>query len=82
MATGAEVLEMLLPLGGWIITGDNFEGVQFIDERPKCTEAEFNAGFAIYDAFKAEQDARVPTPAEKLFKATGLTAADLKALGL
>jgi hypothetical protein len=82
MATGVEVLEMLLPLGGWIITGDTYEGIEFIDERPKCTQAEFEAGFTTFDAWQAAQDAKVQTPAEKLFNATGLTVAEYKALGL
>ena len=85
MATGSEVLQMVLPLGGWIISGDSFDGVTFLDERPRCTEAEFNAGFAQYDAWKAEQDAQRAADkanATAKLEALGLTADDLKALGL
>lgn len=84
MATGSDVLTMLLPGGGWIATGDDYEGIQFIDCKP-ITKAQFEAGFAQYDAWKAEQDAKAEadkaTATAKL-AALGLTANDLKALGL
>jgi len=81
MATGSEVLLMLCPAGGWIITDNDFDTVVWVDERPRCTKAEFEAGFAQYDAFKAEQDAAKAAAQAKL-AALGLTADDLKALGL
>jgi hypothetical protein len=81
MATNGEVLKMLIPNGGYIATGEDFEGIEFIDCEP-ITKAQYEAGFAAYDPWKAAQDAIVPTPAEKLFAATGLTVAEYKALGL
>ena len=48
-------------------------------------EAEFNAGFANYDSWKAEQDAQAATDktnAIAKLEALGLTAEDLTALGL
>jgi hypothetical protein len=84
MATGAEVLEMLIPTGGWTITGNDWSGVQFIEATP-ITEKQFDAGFAQYDSWKAEQGAQIAadkaTATAKL-EALGLTADDLKALGL
>lgn len=85
MATGSQVLEMLLPEGGWIIYGDDFENITWVDERPRCTKAQFEAGFAKYDAWKADQDAAIAakkTAAEAKLAALGLDADDLKALGL
>ena len=85
MANGADVLTMLCPAGGWIINGDDFDGITWIDDRPRCTEAEFKAGFAQFDAWKAEQDAKVQADkaaAQAKLAALGLTADDLKALGL
>ena len=85
MATGTNVLEMLLPEGGWILIGDDFDGITFVDERPRCTEAEFIAGFAKWDAWKAQQDAKAEADkaaAQAKLAALGLTADDLKALGL
>ena len=85
MATGSQVLEMLLPQGGWIIYGDDFENITWIDERPRCNKAEFEAGFAQYDAWKAEQDAQAAAAkatAQAKLAALGLDLDDLKALGL
>jgi len=85
MAKGGEVLSMLCPAGGWIITGDDFDGITWVDERPRCTKAQFEAGFAQYDAWKAEQDTQTEAnkiAAQAKLAALGLTADDLKALGL
>lgn len=84
MATSAEVLEMLIPNGGWYMASDTFDSIQFIECEP-ITETEFNAGFAKYDAWKAEQEAEqaaTKAQAEAKLEALGLTPADLKALGL
>jgi hypothetical protein len=84
MASGGDVLNMLIPGGGWIITGNDYSGIQFIDATP-ITQAEFEAGFAQYDAWKAEQNAKAAADkasATAKLEALGLTADDLKALGL
>jgi hypothetical protein len=84
MATGAEVLRMLIPTGGWVIRGDDYEGVEFIECDP-ITKAQFEAGFAQFDAWKVEQDAALVTAkeaAQAKLAALGLTTDDLKALGL
>jgi hypothetical protein len=84
VANAAQVLEMLLPNGGWYISGEDYEGIQFLQCEP-ITKAQFQAGFAQYDAWKAEQDAAQATAkaaAEAKLAALGLTTDDLKALGL
>ena len=81
MTKASDVVNMLIPNGGYFMAGEDYEGIQFLECAP-ITKAEFESGFAKYDAWKAAQDAIVPTPAEKLFKATGLTVAEYKALGL
>jgi hypothetical protein len=85
MAKSYEVMEMLCPQGGWILYADDFDGITWVDERPRCTKAQFEAGFAQYDAWKAEQDAKAildKETAQAKLAALGLTADDLKALGL
>ena len=85
MAKGYEVMEMLCPQGGWILIADDFDSITWVDDRPRCTKAEYQAGFAQYDAWKAEQEAAQATAkaaAEAKLAALGLTADDLKALGL
>lgn len=84
MATSIEVLSMLLPNGGWIQNGIEYEGIEFLECEP-ITKAEFEAGFAKYDAWKAEQDAALAADkasATAKLAALGLTTDDLKALGL
>jgi hypothetical protein len=84
MAKSYEVLSMLIPNGGYVQVGEDYEGIQFIECQP-ITKAQFEAGFAQYDAWKAEQDAakaQAKALAEAKLEALGLTADDLKALGL
>ena len=79
MATGAEVLSMLIPTGGWVINGDEWSGIQFIEATP-ITEAQFAAGFAQYDANKAEQDAKAIADKAALLAKLGITADEAKLL--
>ena len=79
MVTGSNVLEYLLPNGGWIITGNDYEGIQFLECEP-ITKAEFEAGFAQYDAWKAEQDAAVAADKASLLTKLGITADEAKLL--
>jgi hypothetical protein len=84
MATGGDVLLMLLPAGGWVVTGNNYEGIQFLECEP-ITKKQFTDGFAQYDAWKAAQDAAKATAketAQAKLAALGLTVEDLQALGL
>ena len=84
MATRAEVLKFLIPNGGYVSNTENFEDIQFLECEP-ITKAQYEAGFAQYDAWKAEQDANAEAAKESAqakLAALGLTADDLKALGL
>ncbi len=83
MATGADVLGMLLPDGGWVINGDSWDGVEFFEAQPITKEA-FEAGFAQFDAWKAEQKAAAVAAKEAAIAklvALGLDLDDLKSLG-
>ena len=85
MASGSDVLDMLLPNGGWIITGDEYENIVWVDDRAKCTKTKFEAGFNEYDAWKTQQDSAkiaAKTAAQAKLAALGLTVEDLQALGL
>lgn len=79
MAKGVDVLEMLIPTGGWVTRGNNFGDVEFIDCEP-ITKAEFEAGFAQYDAWKAEQDAAKANAKSALLDRLGITEAEAKLL--
>jgi hypothetical protein len=84
MAKINEVLGFLIPNGGYVATGDDYEGIDFVNCDP-ITKAEFEAGFAAYDVWKAQKDAEAlaaKESAQAKLAALGLTADDLKALGL
>lgn len=73
MAKGKDVLGILIPTGGWVITGDKYEDIQFIEATP-ITREQFEAGFAQFDAWKAEQDAKASTAKADLLTKLGITA--------
>jgi hypothetical protein len=84
MAKSFEVLQMLLPNGGYVQVGDEYEGITFIEAEP-ITKEQYEAGFAQYDSWKTEQDAARATAkatAQAKLAALGLTVEDLTALGL
>ena len=79
MARGNEVLEMLLPNGGWVISGDSYEGIQFLEAQP-ITKAQFEAGFIQYDTWKAQQDSKAEADKAALLLKLGITADEAKLL--
>jgi hypothetical protein len=84
MAQIGEVLEFLIPKGGYYFVGEEYEGIKFLECQP-ITKEQFDAGFEQYDVWKAQQDEAIiaaKTSAEAKLTALGLTTDDLKALGL
>lgn len=79
MAKGYEVLGMLIPGGGWELTGDSYEGIQFLECEP-ITKKEFEAGFAKFDAWKAEQDIARASAKSALLDRLGITEDEAKLL--
>ena len=79
MATGGEVLSMLIPNGGWVITGDDYDGIQFLECEP-VTKKQFTDGFAQYDVWKAEQDATKAAQKAALLTRLGITAEEAQLL--
>jgi hypothetical protein len=73
MTKGSEVLSMLIPNGGWAITGNEYEGIQFLECDP-ITKEEFEAGFAQFDLMKTAQDAKVASDKAALLARLGITA--------
>jgi len=73
MTHGADVLGMLIPQGGWIMTGDDYEGIEFLECDP-ITKAEYLDGFAAFEAHKAEQDAKRAIDKAALLERLGITA--------
>jgi len=73
MINGGEVLSMLIPQGGWIISGDEYEGITWVDESVKITKKEFTDGFAAYPAWKASQVAEMQAKKQALLDRLGMT---------
>jgi hypothetical protein len=73
MAKGHEVLEMLIPTGGWVIIGDDFEGITFIDAEP-ISQTEFEAGFAKFDKWKLDKEKAAAKEKAALLAKLGITA--------
>jgi hypothetical protein len=73
MATGKDVLTMLIPEGGWAISGDDFSGITFIEAEP-ITKEEFEAGFAKYDAWKLKEETSRLNAKNAILERLGITA--------
>lgn len=72
MAEGYEVLEMLIPTGGWEIKGNDFSGITFLECDP-ISEQEFNAGFAKVDAWKQKIEKDKADAKSELLNRLGIT---------
>ena len=79
MAESYQVLHMLIPNGGWVQSGDDFEGIKFIDCEP-ITKKEYTDGFAKYDAWKIKQDADKAKAKAALLVKLGITEDEAKLL--
>ena len=73
MATGSDVLAMLIPTGGWVIYGDEYTGINFISCDP-ISEADFKAGFAKADKWMADQVKAQADAKAALLAKLGITA--------
>lgn len=79
MAKGREVLEMLCANTEWVISGDDFDSIQWI-KGEQITKAEFEAGFAQYDVWKTEQETKAAADKAALLAKLGITADEAKLL--
>ena len=79
MATGRDVLSYLIPNGGWVISGDDYENIEFLEADP-ITKKEFEAGFAKVDAWKIEQEKQMQIKKQELLNRLGITEEEAKLL--
>jgi len=73
MATSSEVLSMLIPNGGYVQVGTEYEGIEFI-ECESITKKQYTDGFAQYDAWKAQQETTKAEAKSTLLERLGITA--------
>jgi hypothetical protein len=80
MAKGSDVLMMLIPNGGWVITADDFDSIIYDEGIKPITKKEFEAGFAQFDSWKAERDATKVQAKVELLERLGITEDEAKLL--
>ena len=73
MIRAGEVLAMLIPDGGWVISGEDYEGIQWLEAEP-ITKQEFEAGFAQLEALKVAQEAEAKAKKDAILERLGITA--------
>jgi len=79
----ALAITQLVPNSEFVLYGDDLTGLEWLSANiTRPTDKAILAQVLIVQATEATEAARVLTPAEKLFNATGLTVAEYKALGL
>ena len=76
---GADIMDLLRPNGGWIMRGDEYEGIEFIDCEP-VTRAEFDKALADYPQLLAEKTAQAAADKAALLAKLGITADEAKLL--
>jgi hypothetical protein len=74
MATGKDVLNMLIPNGGWVIYGDDFDSIIYDEGITKITKKQFTDGFSAFDAWKAQQETTKAASKSALLDRLGITA--------
>ena len=79
MVKAVEVLEMLRPEGGWVISGEEFEGISFISCKP-LTKKEFVDGYAEIDSFKERKKIELDAAKKEILNRLGITEDEAKIL--
>ena len=79
MSKSSDVLQLLIPTGGWATSGHDYEGVTFIDCEP-ITKAQFDKGVVDYEAWIAAKEAKAATDKIQLLDKLGITADEAKLL--
>jgi hypothetical protein len=80
MAKPNEVLQMLCEGIEYVLRGENYEDVDWLGNTPAITKTQFQAGFAQYDAWKAEQDTTQAQAKLALLERLGLTQEEFNTL--
>jgi len=80
MAKGSDVLLMLIPTGGWVIIGDDFDSIQYDEGIKPITRKQFEDGFAQFDAWKAQQDELKANSKAALLERLGITEEEVRLL--
>jgi hypothetical protein len=79
MAKSHEVLGMLIPNGGYVQNGLEYEDIVFLDCEP-ITKKQYQDGFKQYDAWKAKQDEAKVAHRQAILDRIGLTVDELQTI--
>lgn len=79
MASGADVLNMLLPNGKFIITGNDYDSIIWFDDN-KISKNEFEAGFEQYDGWLQNQLQSQKATKQAILDRLGITDNEAKLL--
>jgi len=74
VTSGADVLTMLIPSGGWVIYGDDFSSIRYDEGVEPLTKKQFEDGFAQYETWAAQQAAAKIEAKQAILDRLGLTA--------
>lgn len=80
MAKGGDVLEMLIPTGGWVIVGDDFDSIRYDEGVSQITKKQFQDGFAAYDSWKSGKEAERKSRKDAILDRLGLTSEEASIL--
>jgi hypothetical protein len=80
VAKSYEVLSFLRPDGGYRQVGIDYEGITFEPQCEPFTKEEYEAGFAQYDSWKAEQAETKAAQKAALLDRLGITEDEAKLL--
>jgi hypothetical protein len=78
--TGGDVLNMLIPTGGWVIYGDDFSSIRYDEGVTHITKKQFDEGFSAYDSWKALKEAELQTRKTAILDRLGITAEEASVL--
>jgi len=79
MAKSWEVLGMLIPDGGYVQRGSEYEDIEFMECEP-ITKEQYLAGFALVDEMKAQKQAEAEAAKAAVLNRLGITADEAKLL--
>lgn len=80
MARAGQVLQMLCPDVEYFFDGQTFDDINWLGKKAPITKAQFDAGFAQFDTWKAEQDIAKAQAKAVLLDRLGLTQEEFNTL--
>lgn len=80
MAKTRDVLQMLCQGVEYVTRGEDYEDIDWLGNKPAITKKQYEAGFAQFDAWKAEQDAAQAAAKAALLDRLGITEDEAKLL--